>query len=372
MAKRYIDNITIMADENERIELPKKVVCLENSFNYSMATVDYWKDGDGNIVTVPPTNVVGEFIYEGTVIGYVHKIYCSVVVGDLDYCPPSVFPEELDNFGIPKKDVNTADIPDVDDYQYFKAKMNRTTVEQYQLQQLTEGLASKIIMARDINHVRNAVIEIEKYCKKLDDRITALEERMDDVEDRLDELEDEVVVDAENIGSGAEVYAGHKSARPYGKKLQFRTLVAGDGIQIDEDGEEITITADIEIPESEGIGMENCGQGTFKADNFEVCDEYIKFTDYMGIKMMPTEDSVSPMFVLGVGEGVSNMKNAGRIFKGKRNFVIEMKTVGGFSGIDIHGDNGKVEIYENDGSSHVDAIIGSGGGSAYSSSIKLG
>lgn len=370
MARRYIDNITIMADLNESVTLPTTVVCLENSFNYSTATVSYWQDGDGNRVTNPPTNVEGDFIYEGTVNGYAHKIYCSVVVGTLDDCPQSVFPEEIDQFGMPKKDVNTADVPDVDDYQYFKAKTNRTSVEQYQLKQLTEGLASKIIIARDINHVRNAVIEIEKYCKKLNDRITSLEERMDEVEDRLNDLEDEVVIDAENLGSGEEVYAGDKSARPFGKKLQFKTLVAGDGITLDSDRDEITITAD--IPQDSGISMDNCGGGTFKADNFEVCEEYIKFSDYMGIKMMPTEDSVSPMFVLGVGEGTSNMKNAGRIFKGKRNFVIEMKTVGGFSGIDIHGDSGRVEIYENDGGSHVDAIIGAGGGSAYSTSIKLG
>lgn len=375
MAKRYIENITIMADLNEHIELPREVVCLENSFNYSMATVDYWKDGDGNTVTVPPTNVIGDFIYEGTVIGYVHKIYCSVVVGDLDDNPQSVFPDEIDQFGLPKKDVNTADVPDVDDYQYFKAKTNRTTVEQYQLQQLTEGLASKIILARDINHTRNAVIEIEKYCKVLHDMIKDLEDRVEDLEDRMDDLEDMVVVDAENLGTGEEVYAGIEPIRRgIGNKLQFKTLVAGDGITLDSDSEEITITADIP-PQQSGITMDNCGGGTFKADNFEVCDEYIKFTDYMGFKMMPTQNSESVMFVLGVGDGITQadkMVNAGRIFKGTRNLVIEMKTISGFSGIDIHGDTGSVAIYENDSSSHIDAIIGSGGGSAYEESIKIG
>lgn len=370
MAQRYIDNITIMADVGEVVELPTTVVVLEDSFTYSTATVAKWVDGDGAIITTPDTSVEGDFIYEGTVVGYAHKIYCSVVVGDLDDNPQSVFPEEIDQFGLPKKSVNTADVPDVDDYQYFKAKMNRTQVEQYQLKQLTEALASKIIMARDINHTRNAVIEIEKYCKDLNDRLGQLEGRVDDLETRVDDLEDAVVVDAENLGTGAEVYSRMKSARPYGNTLQFKTLVAGEGIAIDEDREEITITADIEVPDG-GINMDNCGSGeTFRADNYEVCSDHIKFGDYMGLKWCDTSDSKSILFVLGVGENDRNFINAGRIFKGTRNLVIEMKTKQGFSGIDINSETGKVDIYENDGTTHLEGVLMNL--DAYSTEVAMG
>lgn len=378
MAKRYIENITIMADLNEVISLPTQVVVLEDSFTYSVAPVLKWTNGDGMVVTRPDTSISGDVVFEGTVTGYVHKIYCSVVVGDLDDNPKSVFPDEIDQFGLSKKDVNTADIPDVDDYQYFKAKTNRTSVEQYQLKQLTEGLASKIILARDINHTRNAVINIEKYCKSLNDKlvalenkVTALESKVDGIESRVSDLEDSVVVSAENVGTGSEVYAGSGISNPIGRKLKFKTLVAGTGITIDEAGTEICINADIpEAPEQSEVGMDNCGSGTFSADNISVCDEYIKFSDYMGIKFVQTEVSKSMLMVFGVGDGVAQgMKNAGRIVKGTRNFVMEMKTVNGFSGIDINGDTGKVNVFENSGSSHVDAVLS--GGSAYSSSVAM-
>ena len=357
MSRRYVENVTLMADINEHVELPDYLIALENDFNYEKVPVEYWTDGDGNRVKVPPTDVAGEFIYEGVVVGYVHKVYCSVVVGTLDDCPPSVFPEEIDNFGVPKKDVNTADVPAIDDYQYFKAKMNRTKVEQYQLRQLSEELYNRIIIARDINHIRNAVIELEKFAKVLEERIEDLEKRMDEVERRLDELEDNVVVDAENIGNGeGEVYSDYSSARPYGKKLEFRTLLAGDNINITTSGDEVEISA--EVPESEGVSMDSCGQGTFRADNFEVCSEFIKFSEYMGLRFCQTQDSKSIYFILGVGEGVQNFKNAGRIFKGKRDFIIEMKTANGtFSGLHIDGENNKAELYSGDAKTHLENVL---------------
>lgn len=358
MSRRYVENVTIMADINEHVELPDYLIALENDFNYEKVPVSYWTDGDGNRVKLPPTDTAGEFIYEGVVVGYIHKVYCSVVVGTLDDCPPSVFPEEIDNFGVPKKDVNTADVPAIDDYQYFKAKMNRTKVEQYQLRQLSEELYNRIIIARDINHIRNAVIELEKFAKVLEQRIEDLEKRMDEVERRLDELEDLVVIDGENIGSGeGEVFSGLSSARPYGNTMEFRTLLAGENINITTSGDEVEISA--EVPESDGgIEMDNCGNGEpFRADNFEVCDKYIKFSDYMGFRFCDTQNSKSILFVLGVGDGESDFKNAGRIFKGTRNLVIEIKTAQGkFSGIDICGQDGKIITYENQ-ESHIKPII---------------
>lgn len=340
MAKRYIDNVTIMADLNERVVLPTELVCLENSFNYTMAQVDKWVNGDGQTVTEAPTDKEGEFIFEATISGYAHKVYCAVVVGDIDHSPQSIFPEQIDQFGVPKQDIQTSDIPDIDDYQYFKAKLNRTTVENQLLKGLTEGLADKIIIARDVNHVRNAVIEIEKYCLKL--------------KDKMDELESKMIISAENLGTGEGVYAG-LADDGNSKKLQLKSLKAGNNINITSDANEITIASD-------GVTMNTCGNNEFVADSFRICKEdgHVKWADYMGIKYVETDNNNKSLLILfGQGDGADkNFINAGRIVKSTRNFMMEMKTIGGFSGIDIHGDTGKVEIYENDIASHIDARLG--------------
>lgn len=328
MAIRYIDNITILADVGESVALPSRLIARQT---------------DGSFVTVPvswkpstvDTSTEGEFIFEGTVSGYADKVLCSVQVGRMEDNPPSFFPDSLDQFGLPKQDIQTADIPDIDDYQYFKAKIPRTEVEEYQLKQLRELLADKIILARDINHMRNAIIAIEEYCWDLQDQIDALEKRVselenrvDSLEERVEELEEETIIDGANLGYGERVFRRKNTSR---RELEFRTLVGGEGIDIYEDGNEIVIEAD-----GSGVG---CGFDV-DGDSFNTCGELPSFfssgilalTDFFNFQMVKIVGDRSPtgywwsmLGVLGMGTNVNDMRQAVRFLKADNKFLIEYR-----------------------------------------------
>lgn len=379
MAWKQVQNPTILANLNESVELPKEVYALDMTeegklTGWFLVPISKWEDSNGNEVTHAKTDVKAEFMYFGTIAGYVHKVYCSVVVGDSNGNPESKFPTDIrdvtdeskpDQFGIPKNEVRTADMPNIDDYQYLKSKKNRTTWESAQLQKLTELMASKIIMARDINALRNAINNTQEFCLSLKRQL------------------DETVTDGENIGDGeGEVYSGTVDNEDIGKTMQFRTIKAGENIDVSTNGDEVEISA--KVPESPEISSDFCGLDPMKARSYDTCSRfwkgegegggedagaYYRFggSKYLGIKMRKageTGEAFSMLHVFGMGDGEKGgMINAGRIFKGKRDFIIEMKVDDGkYSGIHILGKReddtkGKVITYSNDNKSRIQLAI---------------
>lgn len=364
MAWKPIQNITLLANEGDTVELPRQVPSVDidsdgNIHNTILVNIDYWKDINDNRVTVADTTKSRELMYYGIVLGYPHTVYCSVVVGDSNENPESEFPKDFkdvkntdkpDEFGISKEEVRTSDMPNITDYQYFKAKKNRTSFESAQLQKLTELMASKIIMARDINHLRNAITNTQLFCLSLKRGL------------------DETITDGENIGGGeGEVYSGLvDNDDKFGKKMQFRTLKAGENVTINTMGDEIEISAEGGSSGGE-MSSDMCALNPIKAKSYGTCtttydgqrlDEqngaYYKFADFLGFKVAKaTRRFESMMIVFGSGDGEQKqMTNAGRIYKGIRDLIIEMKVGNGkYAGIRIKGnyegspESGEIEIY---------------------------
>lgn len=370
MAWKQVQNPTILANLNDNVNLPTEVYALEIETNgeisgWFLVPITEWQDINGNVVTTARTDKEGEYIYYGKISGYAHTVFCSVVVGDIEENPESEFPTDFrdvteedkpDEFGVPKQEVRTSDMPNIDDYQYLKSKKNRTTFESAQLQKLTELMASKIIMARDVNHVRNAIVNTQEFCLSLQRAL------------------DEVVTDGENIGSGeGEVYAGLVDNEDnFGKKMQFRTIKAGENINISTNGDEVEISA--EVPDAgDEITNDFCGLDPIKARSYDTCSlhykkdgegggvnagAYYRFggSKYLGIKARKvgeTGNAFSMMHVFGLGDGEDKMINAGRIIKGKRDIIIEIKAGERlYCGLQLRGNygdghelNGKGEIY---------------------------
>lgn len=377
MGVRYIDNITILARVNESISLPPFVMARNDDDTFSTVPIT-WSP------STVDTSVAGEFIFEGTVNGYVYKVLCSVQVGEAKDNPESLFPERIDQFGLPKKDIQTADIPDIDDYQYFKAKVPRNKVEEYQLKQLKEMLADKIVLARDVNHMRNAILALEEYALDLQDQIRALETRVENLEERVEtlelkvsDIEDDMVIDGKNIGSGARIFESKVN-----KKLEMRSLRGRGLAEVYEQGREVIIdVGEPDIPEP--TPETGCGS-LVEAKRFEVCDSnmdfrtamadgVLKFSDFFGMKMVKVKNRKdsggapfnSMLWVMGSGENVSNMKYAGRMLKGTQNFIMEIKVEAGqYVGIELSNNGG--EFYKESYSKIDDEIYG--GGSVYTAS----
>ena len=349
MSIRYIDNITIIADVEEDVFLPQTLTARYEDGSFDEVEVT-WNPSEVD------TSVEGEFIFVGEVQGYVHDVLCSVQVGKIDTNPPSVFPKHIDQFGLPKKDIQTADIPDIDDYQYFKAKAPRTQTEEYQLKQLRELLYDKIILARDINHLRNATIEIEKF-------IQIMKNRMDDLQDRVKILEKETVIDGRNLGDGTEVFYDKED-----RELLFRTIKGTGQAEVYGDGDEVIVNVDAPV---------GCGYDV-QGDSFEVCgdlfklymgDGIMRFSEFFGVKMVQIKNHdghdgelyyYSPLIILGMGSSIDTMVGAGRILKSDHSIIFEMKLgENQFIGLEIGKDGvGKYdqvtsrineEIYDPDG-----------------------
>ncbi len=363
MAWKPIQNITLLAKEGDKVVLPTQAPSIDidangNIQNTILVDIDFWKDQNDNIVTEARTDKIAEFMYYGTVKGYPHTVYCSVVVGDSNENPMSEFPTDFkdvknddkpDEFGISKEEVRTSDMPNITDYQYFKAKKNRTTFENAQLQKITELMTSKIIMARDINHLRNSIINTQKFCLSLKRAL------------------DEAVTDGENIGRGeGEIYSGIiDNIDNFGKKMQFRTLTAGENVSISTNGDEIEISA----KGGSEISNDMCSLDPISVKSIKTCSlthdgkalkdvkangSFFKFGDSLGVKVARagvTEPTM--MLVFGRGDGIENsMVNAGRLYKGLRDFIWEIKfNDGQYAGIRIKGN------YEGDSVSNKDSGI---------------
>lgn len=321
MAKRQINNITIMAEVGELVTLPSQVIAIDDNETFQYVDVT-WTPSRAN------TSQEGDFIFEGKVKGYVHKVLLSLVVGKQEENPISVFPGGIDAFGIEKKDLHSADIPDIDDFQYLKAKTPRTNLEQEQLKALTELLADKIILARDINHQRNAIVKIEEHALSIQTRVEKLEVELDKLTKRVTVIEKDMVVDGENVGTGSKVFKEKKD-----KKLQLRTLKGTGGVDVYEVNNEIVI---------DGTDLQSgCGK-EIEASKFQTCpkegglpveifDSAIRFgSPYFGMNMVEAKGKDGGkvntlLWMFGVGDDEASQVNAGRMLKGKDAFVIEMK-----------------------------------------------
>lgn len=378
MGWKQVQNPTILANLNDNVQLPREVYALDISTNgdvsgWYLVRVNEWKDSNGNVVTTARTDKKAEFMYFGSISGYTHTVYCSVVVGDSIENPESEFPidfrdvdyncDKPDEFGVTKQEVRTADMPNIDDYQYWKSKKNRTTFESAQLQKLTELMASKIIMARDINHIRNAVVNTQKFCLSLRRAL------------------DDCVTDGENIGSGeGKVFYGLvENDANFGQKMQFRTIKAGENVNITTSGNEIEISAEGGNQGGE-ISNDFCGVDSIKARSYDTCNlyydgdgqalqkgSYLRFgnSPYLGIKVRQAYNASaqSMIMVFGQGNGLDEqMINAGRIFKGKKDFIMEMK-IGHYlyAGVHIVGkqdraNDGTTYLYK-DSKSHIQLAI---------------
>lgn len=109
--------------------------------------------------------------------------YISILVGGIDWNPASRFPAEIDPLEADMKEpVTSADIPQVDAYQYYISLQTRSSSEESMLESLKQSLAKKMIMAKDINWLRNCTLAIENAYFALIDTIKKLVNRVDFLE----------------------------------------------------------------------------------------------------------------------------------------------------------------------------------------------
>ena len=95
----------------------------------------------------------------------------------------SVFPEDIDDFGLRKTNTLRGEMVDIEDYQYFMSKLPRLHSEQKRLERLQKLLQNRILMAGDISHYRSAIINIETYIKQLEEEIN---NRLDNLKDTIE------------------------------------------------------------------------------------------------------------------------------------------------------------------------------------------
>ena len=352
MAIKHIQNMTILANVGESVTLPNPVIARNDDGSYTSVSVT-WN---------PPsvtTAQAGDYVFVGKVSGYVPEVLCSVIVGGISENPESTFPSEIDEFGNPKVDIQTADIPDIDDFQYFKSKYPRSVVEGYQLQQLRELLADKVILARDINHLRNAVIEIEKFLKKL-------EEEIEDLKKRVEKLEQETVIGGNNVGSGEGVFKDVAN-----RIMNFKSLKGEGGVSVTSSGDEISIGVDIPPPPAPTAGCDV----DVKGKSFTLCDDTfpmriekgsidITNSGSFGLKMINLKNGGfwSSLFCLGQGIGTDG-RGSGRILKTDTGFIFEVKgSSDRYVGLQItvgieSSGSGDITTWYSDSTSRVNASI---------------
>ena len=332
MAIRRIDNVTyhLELDDVSMTHLPNELPAIMDDGSIVYVTINSWYPS--NTIN---TSVAGDYIFVGRVTGVPTPVLASVIIDGHEESPISVFPNEIDDFGNPKVDIQTADIPDIDDYQYFKAKYPRSVTEGMQLARLRDLLVDKVILASDINHLRNAVIEIEKFLKLLEARVEDLERRVSDLEDRMDELEArvtqleiETVIDGENLGSGEGLFK-----RVRNRIMEFRSIVGEGEVDISTIGDEVVI----EVPKQTGCGVDIYGQ------SYTVCGDKVKFGGKLedgklsltpngsfGMRMVPLKQYGdkkynSMLMTFGVGSD-QGAEGAGRMLKCIDGFIFEVKS----------------------------------------------
>ena len=364
MGIKSIQGISIMVEVGMPVVAPTQLPVLLETDNYDLRAIINWSPSNPNYLD---TSVAGDHVYVATVNGTGNNTaVVSVVVGRPEESnPKSVFPDQIDDFGLPKTDIETSDIPAIDAYEFLKAKNPRHIGEDYALHQYRELLHMKMILARDINHARNAIIEIEKYLKN------------HPFSDYYNEMT--------NIGRGAEVYAGFDQ-NAKGKNAEFRTLRGGGMAEVDELSREIEIFVP-DLEEGENITIEK-GANSYVISSTASCEldcdshpsvgsinicpndetSYNTWFTNDGIgwnsfnwKMLPLKGGYANSLLMRFGTGVDvNTRNGqGFMLKAQKTFIIEMKTVGSggtrYEGIELG--NGTNDFYSSTRSKIREALL---------------
>ena len=241
---KMINGVSILLEVNGTINTPTKLPVLLENGDYDVRTINHWSPFHPSAIDMTKK---GDYIFEATVNGSGNNTgLVSVVVGrPEEQNPPSEFTEKLDDFGLPKVDIETADIPAVDAYEFLKAKSPRNLGEDYALHQYRELLHMRMVLASDINKARNAIIEIEKYL--------------------LAHPFSNYYKDIQNVGYGAKVHKGDIK-ESNGKIAQLRTIVGDGEVDIYQDRDEIEIFSPV-ITAGENIEIERrAGKITISAD----------------------------------------------------------------------------------------------------------
>ena len=117
------------------------------------------------------------------------EFWYSILVGGIDYNPSSTFPEKRDDFGPMKVPAVAADLPSIDYYQYLVASSTKSKVDLDILKSLKEVLTPKMILAKDINWLRNSITAVQRAYYDLKARLQRLENVVADLAERLGILE---------------------------------------------------------------------------------------------------------------------------------------------------------------------------------------
>lgn len=307
-----VDPFSRHVDLYSSFSVPTQFPALMNDGNYQIRNVAYWDSPTPHTVN---TSTKGEYIFTGKLDGTGNNtIYLSVIVGrETEQNPPSVFPDSVDEF-IPKIDIETADIPSIDSYQYLKSKNPRHAGDDAALAQYRELLEAKMILAKDINHAQNCIVKIEEYL--YEHPFTRYYKGLS------------------NTGSGARVF---KQENQYndGKIGDLRTIEGGENISVEEGADSIVIHADVPpVPDLEE--MINC-MTDLEAGSFQPCGDINTSFHNEGIHWggfnwrMVTMGGDNPsgfktmLMQFGSGWDLSHRHGQGWIVKGNNAFIMEIK-----------------------------------------------
>lgn len=142
-----------------------------------------------NIPVDSPGEQLIRGIYKQTSTDPGVEFWISILVGGIDYNPSSTFPEERDDFGPMKRPAVAADLPAIDYYQYLISSSIKSKADLEVLKSLKESLTPKMILAKDINWLRNSILAVQKAYYDLKERLKRLEGELAKLAEELGLLE---------------------------------------------------------------------------------------------------------------------------------------------------------------------------------------
>lgn len=333
-------------------DIPTRLPVLMDDGNFDVATITHWSPANPNGLD---TSKAGFHTYTVTVDGAGNNTgLMDIIIGRPEETnPPSVFPNNIDNFGNPKQDIGTTDIPSIDAYEYLMAKKERHIGEDYSLKQLAELLKPKMVVAATVNLIQNAVVAIEKYLK--DHPFTNYYNQID------------------NLGRGARVYSGDRDGNE-GKIAELRTirgegmasaeelrdeievfvpdLEAGENIEIDKQRDKYIISAtggsELDCESHIEVGSVTICPNDITSYITQFTNDGISWGNFWWkMAQLKGGDANSLLMQFGVGQNASTRTGSGYMLKGQKTFIIEIKTVAGgkttYEGIELG--NGTNEFF---------------------------
>lgn len=171
--------------------------------------VAQWISIDKNNVGDIDTSVMGEQVIKGVYVppgsdSLGVEFYISILVGGIDYNPASSFPSAIDDFGPLKVPAMTSDLPAIDYYQYLLSTTTKSESDYARLKSLKETLTPKMILAKDINRLRNAINATQKVYLSLKNIVDVIRNDLNELTVRVGIAEGNIAVNTENIAINAE------------------------------------------------------------------------------------------------------------------------------------------------------------------------